>query len=230
MAWFAKRIKQDQVWPIVTFTADTRQYVPTSISHPLDGEVHHTEMEIPLGHSRYGGPIMDLPRGIELPRGLRFAAQLDLSVFSPCDVTGLLPKAGQLLFFADIRKEVGTVIHADVANSELVRTVVEHEDDFYSGVLIKNVQAGSERWAERFARRGQWDEFFGSNTSKMFGAPVHCQWPQQKVEEMLLSGRQVLLQIGENGFNDEGVFSVFIDQKDLASRDFSRCEFTWAQT
>ena len=52
----------------------------------------------------------------------------------------------------------------------------------------------------------------------------------EEVEAILLSGKQVLLQIGENGFNDEGVFSVFIDQRDLARRDFSRCEFTWGQT
>jgi len=229
MAWGTKQIKHGHVWPIITFAADARHYAPTNTSL-FDGEVYYTEIEIPLGHSRYGGPVIDLPPGIEHPRDLHFAAQLDLSVFSPFDVTGLLPKTGQLLFFADIRRAAGLVIHADFPNSDLVRTVVEHEMDFYSGVLITNVRPGSERWDDRFDERGRWDGFSGSESSKLFGAPVHCQWSREEVEAILLSGKQVLLQIGENGFNDEGVFSVFIDQNDLAKRNFSRCEFTWGQT
>ncbi|WP_414713014.1 hypothetical protein [Sphingobacterium sp. UBA6645] len=38
------------------------------------------------------------------------------------------------------------------------------------------------------------------------------------------------MQIGENGFNDEGVFSVLIPKKDLKNLNFDNCEFVWAQS
>jgi len=82
--------------------------------------IKHTDIEIPLGHSRYGGPIIDLPKGIEHPEGLRFAGQLDLARFSPFDKTGLLPTTGQLIFFADIMNDTGKVIYANVTTTKLV--------------------------------------------------------------------------------------------------------------
>jgi hypothetical protein len=95
----------NQNFHIISFTADNRQYYPTSMvkeSWMPDTYCKHTDIEIPIGHSRYGGPVIDLPRGIEHPKNLRFAGQLDLAKFSPFDKTGLLPKTGQLIFFADI--------------------------------------------------------------------------------------------------------------------------------
>ena len=40
----------------------------------------------------------------------------------------------------------------------------------------------------------------------------------------------LLLQIGENGFNDEGVFSVTIPREDLKKLNFDNCEFAWGQS
>jgi uncharacterized protein YwqG len=64
----------------------------------------------------------------------------------------------------------------------------------------------------------------------MFGIYTNCQRAQKDVESIISSGKLVLLQIGEDGFNDEGVFTVLIPKADLEKRDFSRCECTWAQT
>lgn len=88
-------------------------------------------MDIALGQSRYGGAVIDLPKGVEHPQELRFAGQLDLAKFSPFDASGLLSKTGQLIFFADLFTDSGKVIYADVPNERLIRTVREHEDNFF---------------------------------------------------------------------------------------------------
>lgn len=214
--------------PIVRFSAGSAPYVPVSTT-PFAGEVAHTAVTIPLGHSRYGGPVIDLPPGLTPPRGQRFAAQLDLARFAAHDSTRLLPRSGHLFVFANIVTGHNTVIHADVATRTLVRTVVEHDDHFYTGVLIKRIRAGVERWTDRF-HRGEWSYFAGADRSAMLGLPVHCQWSQREIERRIRRGTRSLLQVGQNGFNDEGVFSVLIQEAALRRRDFSRCEVHWAQS
>jgi len=71
--------KTKQIFEIISFTADKRKYYPASMKHESwmpENYIKHTEIEIPIGHSRYGGPVVDLPNGIEYPKELRFAAQL----------------------------------------------------------------------------------------------------------------------------------------------------------
>jgi len=75
-----------------------------------------------------------------------------------------------------------------------------------------------------------WDDFAGAKQSKMFGFFNHCQWSQEEVEEVIFSDKVLLLQIGEEGFNDSGVFLVLIDKGALQNKDFSECEFYWSQT
>lgn len=36
--------------------------------------------------------------------------------------------------------------------------------------------------------------------------------------------------MGENGFNDEEVFSVLIDKEDLKNANFENCEYAWSQS
>lgn len=238
----------ETVFDIIRFTGDKTLYYGASIELPgillEEGNYKkHTDVEIPLGHSRYGGPVVDLPPGVAYPGDLYFAAQLDLSKFSPFDKTGLLPKSGQLIFFADIRTDTGKVIYADIDNKDLVRHVKEHEEDFFSGMLIDQVLADTETLAERFRdpededeeadanEDGKlWDYFAGSNKSKIFGIYTHCQLGQEEIEEIAFSDKVVLLQVGENDFNDEGVFSVLIAKKDLENRNFDNCEFAWGQS
>jgi len=240
--------RKDQVFDIIQFTGDGTLYYGASIYMPdillEDGNYKkHTEVEIPLGHSRYGGPVVDLPAGVSYPEGFFFAAQLDLSKFSPFDKTGLLPKSGQLIFFADIMTDTGKVIYADVDNKDLVRHIKEHEDNFFSGMLVDEIFAGTETLAERFRDAEDeeeeedvnedgklWDYFAGSDKSKIFGIYTHCQASQEEIEQIAFSDKVVLLQVGENDFNDEGVFSVLISRSDLEKRNFDNCEFAWGQS
>lgn len=208
-----------------------------------DSYVKHTEMQISLGQSRYGGAVLDLPKGLEHPDNLRFVGQFDLSVISPFDKTGLLPKTGQLIFFADILNDSGRVIYADVPNESLIRVIKEHRDNFFLGVLVDKFFSDSETFSSRFREpEGEWekahvnkdgkiwDYFAGIEKSKIFGIYTHCQLGQREIEEITFSNKLLLLQVGENGFNDEGVFSVLIDKDDLKNRNFNNCEFAWGQS
>lgn len=235
-----------QHFDIISFTADRKQYYPASMKRQNwmdDSHVKHTDIAIALGQSRYGGPVIDLAPGITHPENLRFAAQLDLSRFSPFDKTGLLPKTGQLLFFSDIISDTGKVIYADVPNDQLIRIIKEHEDNFFTGVLIDQVFADTETMEERFRNpedeseedetneEGKiWDYFAGTDKSKIFGIFTHCQASQEEIAAITFSDKILLLQVGENGFNDEGVFSVLIRKTDLENRNFDNCEFAWGQS
>lgn len=272
--------KRNQKFDIISFTADDTEYYPASMGRQnwmSDKNVKHTDIDIALGQSRYGGPVVDLPIGIEYPEGLRFAAQLDLAAFSPFDKTGLLPKKGQLIFFADIRNDIGKVIYADIPNEELIRVTKEHEEDFFSGVLIDQIFADTETFEERYGEAEddyeddddfdnddeldeeeldeeeldeeeldedelddeeelyeedelEWNYFAGTERSKIFGIYTNCQLQEEEIEEITFSDKLVLLQVGENGFNDEGVFSVLIQKEDLKNLNFENCEFVWAQS
>lgn len=237
---------KDKVFEIVRFTLDSKRYYPASMekqSFMGDEYVKHTEIEIPLGKSRYGGPVFDLPIGVEPPKDLWFAAQLDLAEFAPFDKSGLLPKKGQLIIFSDIMNDTGKIIYSDVSNNELVRHTFEHDKNFWDGVLIDQIFQETENFAERFVEPEDeededytnedglmWGYFEGSEKSKLFGIYTNCQLCQEEIEEVMDSNTLVLLQVGEDGFNDEGVYSVLIDKDDLKNKNFDRCEFVWAQS
>jgi uncharacterized protein YwqG len=237
---------KNKAFEIIQFTPSSKRYYPASMekmSFMGDEYVKHTELDIPLGKSRYGGPVFDLPKGIEPPKGLNFTAQLDLAEFAPFDKSGLLPKKGQLIIFSDIINDTGKVIYADVPNEELVRHTFEHEDSFWDGVLIDKIFASTETFAERFVEPEDeedeeytnedglmWGYFEGSDKSKLFGIYTNCQYCQEEIEEVMASDKAVLLQVGEGGFNDEGVFSVLISKDDLKNKVFDSCELTWAQS
>ena len=98
---------QDKTYNIIQFTGQNRRYYGDSVvmSEAVLARGNYmkmSEMDIPLGQSRYGGPLVDLPPGETYPDRLLFAAQLDLSVFSLHDSSGLLPTTGRL-FSSPIR-------------------------------------------------------------------------------------------------------------------------------
>ncbi|MGH1364541.1 MAG: DUF1963 domain-containing protein [Calditrichia bacterium] len=237
---------ENQNFNIISIAPSIIRYFPASMEKEDwmgDEYVKFTELEIPLGHSRYGGPVVDLPEDTQIPGGMRFAAQLDLFMFSKYDPSGLLPQKGQLIFFADIMSDSGKVIYNDTPNENLKRNIIEHEDNFWDGVLIDKIWTDKESWNERFREPEDdwdkknvnengliWDDFAGSERSKLFGIFTHCQLGQSEIEKITDSGKVVLLQIGENGFNDEGVFSVLIPKKDLENLNFHNCEFHWGQS
>ncbi|MFD1604602.1 DUF1963 domain-containing protein [Flavobacterium artemisiae] len=237
-----------ETFDIIELRPATKHYYGDSLEMPEilleDGLlVKAGTLDIPLGHSRYGGPIADLPKDFQYPDDLRFAGQLDLKQIAPHDASGLLPKTGHLFFFADIMEDKGLVVYADIENSELVRVVKDHEDNFFEGVLIKEAFANKEKLSSRYRQPEYedeeeytnedgllWDYFEGSETSKIFGIFTHCQAQEKQILDIVNSNKIVLLQIGENGFNDEGVFSVLIDKDDLKALNFSNCEFHWGQS
>lgn len=239
---------KNEIFDIIELRPATKHYYGNSLDMPdillEDGLLVKAEtLDIPLGHSRYGGPIADLPKNFTYPEDLRFAAQLDLKKIALHDESGLLPKTGHLFFFADIMTDKGLVVYADIENSELERVVKDHEDNFFEGVLIKEVFAAKEKLFSRYRQPEDeyeeddanedgvlWDYFEGSETSKIFGIFTHCQAQEQEVLDIVNSNKVVLLQIGENGFNDEGVFSVLIDKDDLKARNFNNCSFYWGQS
>ena len=92
-----------------------------------------------------------------------------------------------------------------------------------------------EEWGEEWDEEGGDDEdendgaFRSADESRVFGDFVHVQWsPEERAAAS--AGEVVLLQIGEGDFNDEGVFSVLVDEGALARRDFSGVTAYWAQT
>lgn len=239
---------KNEIFDIIELRPATKHYYGDSLEMPEilleDGLlVKANTLDIPLGHSRYGGPIADLPKDFDYPEDLRFAAQLDLKKIAMHDESGLLPKSGHLFFFADIMTDKGLVAYADIDNNELERVVKDHEDNFFEGVLIKEVFASKEKLFSRYRQPEDeyeeddaneegvlWDYFEGSQTSKIFGIFTHCQAQEQEILDIIDSNKVVLLQIGENGFNDEGVFSVLIDKDDLKARKFDNCSFYWGQS
>ncbi len=58
-----------------------------------------------------------------------------------------------------------------------------------------------------------WDYFEGCDQSRLFGVYTHCQCNEAEKLHVMETHR-VLLQFGENGFNDEGVFNVLIPAED----------------
>lgn len=254
---------------IIELIPDSKAYFPNSMKKEYwmeENWVKQSEIEIPIGKSRYGGSVIDLPPNVEIPKGMRFAGQLDLSEVSKYDKDNMLPKSGQLLFFADIRKDEGKVIYRDVKNEALTRIIEEHEDNFFLGVLIKAFKSSQESlldyykkpdedelecWecdenvlscnCEQKAKSSQleelslnengesWGDFEGTDKSKIFGVYSHCQRSEKEKLE-IMNENIVLFQIGENGFNDEGVFNVLIKEQDLKNKNFDNCILEWAQS
>ena len=132
----------DQPFDIISFTAHKQRYFHAATQKEdwmSDEYVAHTDLDIPMGHSRYGGVVADLPEGITPPDGLEFAAQLDLAQFAPHDKSGCLPTSGQLIVFADISSDLGIVFYADVPNDKLIRHIIEDQENFEEGETDQNV-------------------------------------------------------------------------------------------
>ncbi|MFS4416612.1 DUF1963 domain-containing protein [Maribacter sp. 2307ULW6-5] len=283
---------------IIGFEADERKYYPSQkqmdqlkkywSAKEQRNNLLYSDMEIPLGHSRYGGCVIDLPKNEPFPLApeeydhptyqiakdgfdanyLRFVAQFDMEKVGAQDKTGRLPKTGQLYFFADIYNEKGHVCYVDVAADELERVIVKHDDIFYVGCLVKEFAAQTERFQDRsrpldvgagetecgdcgedFRSCGcnsefnefqmedltpdgrVYDMWVGAETSKFFGIFTELQAnSMEEIVEMTCSDQLLLLQIGENGFNEEGIFYVGIPKEDLKHLNFDNCTFRWSQT
>lgn len=192
---------------------------------------------LPRGVSRVGGPIVDLPPGVEHPDGMTFAAQLELAKLAPLDLRELLPSTGYLYFFVGPQGETGKVFHAAVGARSLVRTVREHEGWFFRGRAIGRISDGTERLEDRYEAEEdledgeelEWDYGAGAELTKVYGITTHCQKHPEEIAAISASTQVLLLQIGED-FTGEGVWSVLLEERDLRARRFSACSFEWGQS
>jgi uncharacterized protein YwqG len=152
-----------KTFDIIRFTPSNEEYYPSIIDkdkfskysrNEAKRNIYYHELEIPLGKSRIGGCVIDVPKGFEFPENMFFAAQLDLSEFSKFDKINVLPKKGFLYFFCDKYGVTGKVIFVDVENSELERIIKEeHEQFFYSGILIDKIYPETESYEERYIEK-----------------------------------------------------------------------------
>lgn len=187
--------------------------------------------DIPLGQSRIGGPIIDLPEGFEHPDDLFFVAQLDLAWLAPCAAREtLLPADHGFLYFFMSDSVVAQVHYFPGTAQELRRTVREHDDWFCDGITLSGWSEEDEVLAERFQPNGDWDHFAGMEKTKIGGFPSNPQWHEEDVALALADDRkQLLLQVGED-VTQEGCLCYFIDAVDLHQKRFDRCKAVWGQT
>jgi len=254
---------------IIEIIADAKQYYPNSMKREdwmKNNWVKLEEIDIPLGKSRYGGAIIDLPPNVEIPTNMIFAGQLNLAEISQYDLNNRLPKKGHLLFFMDLKADKGKVFYSEVNTNQLTRYIVEHEDHFFLGVLMQTFKSSQESLKDYYTELDEgdltcwecgenilqcscefegkkehiasldlndegkkWGYFAGYEKSKMFGVYAHC---QMSADERLktMNDHIVFLQIGENGFNEEGIFNILIKEEDLKNKNFDNCIIEWAQS
>ncbi|WP_425448827.1 DUF1963 domain-containing protein [Dethiothermospora halolimnae] len=222
-------------YKIIRFTPDATKYEAKSISD-FDYAVDYNEVDIPMGKSRIGGPVVDLPKNVEYPTELYFVAQINLNEFKDYFINDYLPNKGFLYFFCDDYMENGRVIYSESTVAELKRVVKEHDNQFFQGCLVKDIYIEreniNERYDEEWAKEGEkvgWNPFIGFEKSKLFGLYNNCQYEEEEIKEELSSTKILLLQIGED-FTEEGILSVRIEEKDLLNRKFQNCIFEWSQS
>lgn len=225
------------MFQIIRLTPSNNWYYPESLElGKLAGTksyTPHTKMSFPLGASRLGGPIADLPEKMQIPTGMHFAALLNLHAITKHDLVGLLPNTGYLFFFIGGYGDEGAVIYSDCDSSKLHRHFFDHDKWFWDGCLIEKSTSEIEDLSSRYidvpGEGRQWDAFAGSEMSKIYGIYTHCQKSESEIIEISSSSKILLLQIGED-YTGEGVWSVLIEKVDLTNRNFSNCSFDWGQS
>jgi hypothetical protein len=193
----------------------------------------YSEITIPIGASRVGGPVVDLPDSIKYPEGYFFMAQLDMTEISQYDENGFLPKTGFLYFFVRHYGEDGKVFYTSEDKSKLKRVIKEHDDWYFFGRLVKNLNKTKETIKQRYEKidgEVKWDYFSGEDISKLYGIYTNCQANEKDIINKMRNQKELLLlQIGSNFFG-EGAHEVFIDAADLLKHDFSKCIFEYNQS
>ena len=193
------------------------------------------EIDIPLGCSRIGGPIVDLPNDIKYPDDYYFLAQLNCSELKPYDKIGFLPESGFLFFFLSEDLDNGCVYYTDKNISQLKRVTKEHDNCNWYGKIISGYSMEMEKIESRYTEteklgKKDWDYFAGSEISKIYGIYSNCQASEKEVIEFVKNeDKIILLQIGGD-YMDEGCQSVIIDKNDLIKKDFTKCIFEYNQS
>jgi len=200
----SKDIKKD--YEYIGFYPADEWYYPKSIElgnlKDVKKYIEHDKIDIPLGKSRIGGPIVDLPNDVDYPKNLFFTAQLNLEEFDFCYFNDYLPQKGFLYFFIGGYGNTGKVIYSDCSRNKLVRVIIEHDNWFFDGCLIQNIYLGKESVNDRYDEewgsvdgKYGWNPFAGSNMSKIFGIFTNCQYAEEDIKTELVSDKLLLLQI-----------------------------------
>lgn len=197
---------------------------------------NYKEIDVPLGASRIGGPVVDLPEDIKYPDGYYFMAQLNCKELKEYDELNLLPSNGFLYFFVKNYGETGIVLYSPKDTKELKRVVKEHLDWYFSGCLIGSIKSEIETIESRYITEDgekMWDFFAGTEITKIYGMYTNCQANEEetikKLNELKRSNSVLLLQIGSD-FLGEGTHCVYIDKNDLQKLNFTRCIFEYSQS
>jgi uncharacterized protein YwqG len=197
---------------------------------------NYKDIDIPLGASRIGGPVVDLPEDIKYPDGYYFMAQLNCKELKKYDELNLLPSEGFLYFFVKNYGETGIVLYSHKDTANLKRVVKEHLDWYFSGRLIGGIKSEIETVESRYiTEEGEkmWDFFAGTDITKVYGMYTNCQANEEetikKLNELKRSNSILLLQIGSD-FLGEGTQTVYINKNDLQELNFTRCIFEYSQS
>lgn len=224
-------------YEIIRFSPSGVNYKPKSLELDFLDEsfVNYDEVEIPMGKSRIGGPVVDLPKDIEYPEGMYLAAQLNFEEISKLDDDNIYPSKGYLYVFVDDYLN-GQVLYSDCKTSQLHREIREHDSQFFFGMLVdkfyKDTETLEEKYSAEWADKGEdlgWDYFSGFEKSKLGGMYNDCQMEKEEVYYIMSGSKVLLLQIGED-FTDEGILNVLIDEEDLKNRRFDQCTVEWSQS
>lgn len=191
----------------------------------------YKDLNIPLGISRIGGPVVDLPDNIKYPEGYSFLAQIDLALFSKYDKLDLLPDRGYLYFFVKNGNE-GLVFHENVEKDKLKRIIKEHKDWYFNGRIVGDIWFENELLSSRYKINENaltvWDESAGQKISKIYGIFSNVHSTEDEIKSMM-KNKILLLQIGSD-FLGVGVQCVYIEEENLRRMDFSQCIFNYSQT
>ena len=194
---------------------------------------NYSDSDIPMGCSRIGGPVVDLPKDIIYPEDYYFMAQLNCSKMKQFDKIGLLPESGFLYFFINENLDDGHVYHTSKTRKSLHRVTKKHESVYYYGKIIERFKHETENFSSRYTTMNgikEWDPFAGEDFSKIYGLYTNCHVNKEDILQFMKGDRRIiLLQIGSDGVG-EGCTSVSINKKDLINRNFTKCIFEHNQT
>jgi len=191
-----------------------------------------------LGESRFFSDTIDLSDDIEIPKGLEFVGQINLSEIAKHDTLDLLPKTGMLYFFqspleiAGHYYEFGKVIYSE--NMDLKRKQIdinESNEFMIRNFSLENINKSTEKFQDRYVEYDgfvEYDYFKGEELNKIYGFYSSCQMEDEDI--IKVSNRYiVLLQLGADIYG-EGVTTFMIPEEDLKNKNFDNIIFTYVQS
>ncbi|MBH1972079.1 MAG: DUF1963 domain-containing protein [Moraxellaceae bacterium] len=202
-------------------------------SRDIKEKDYYKSLVIPMGKSRIGGSVVDIPPNIEYPQDTSFVAQLNCEDISKHDKLNLLPKKGFIyIFTTNLQK--GFVFYSSADVSQLER-VIKQEAYWYSfGQLIEHIESKIDSFDQRYVNENgqlEWSCITGEDITKIYGIYTNCQASEFEVREVMENEQNILLlQVGTDYQENCGAQSIYIKKDDLLNLDFSKCVFEYTQS